>query len=73
MKISHFRSKCIGCGVCVNFSPQTWKMNDADGLSDLLGAIEKKNCFIGEISIIFLEENKLAEENCPVKVIQVHN
>jgi len=72
MKITLFRKNCIGCNVCVEHSPDHWIMSPADGKVVLKNSTQKGDYFIKNISIEQLEENKLAEKNCPVKIIQVH-
>jgi len=71
-KIRHLRRKCISCGACAFHAPQTWKMNDVDGLSDAQGGVETKN---GEVYADLHEEdladNQRAAENCPVKIIHI--
>ncbi|MBS3072379.1 ferredoxin [Candidatus Pacearchaeota archaeon] len=72
IKLIHRRDKCIGCNVCFEASPSNWKINQEDGKADLIGGKEvKKGLFIKEISEAEKEENKLAEDNCPMGIIDV--
>ncbi len=73
VKVSHYRDKCIGCGVCAQVCPQNWTMSKKDGKSVLKNSVKKKNCFVGEIEPFDLEANKQAEAGCPVKIIKVNN
>ncbi len=69
--VVHQRRDCIGCNSCVNIAPQNWKMNEADGRVDLIGAKEKKGVFVGQIFEFDKEANRLAAEACPVRIIKV--
>jgi len=72
LKLVHYRDKCIGCNSCVEYSPENWDISDKDGKSNLIGSKEtKKGVFVKEISELELEENKLAERDCPSRIIQV--
>jgi len=72
IKLIQYREKCIGCNVCFEASPNNWRINNEDGKADLIGSKEtKKNVFVKEISQDEVEENKIAEENCPVGIIHV--
>ena len=68
--VTHYRQKCIGCGACVLEAPEQWRF-DADGLSTLEGAEDKGQFWVGKISEEKFEENKRAEQNCPVHIIKV--
>ena len=72
-KIIHYRNKCIGCNSCTEHSSTHWKISLDDGKSDLLGSKENKGIFIKEISLDEVEVNKLAERDCPVRIIKVVN
>ncbi len=70
-KIIHYRTKCIGCGICFEIQPDVWRMSTKDGKATLVNAIQKKE-------IYQLEENAnntrgLQEviDACPVKIISV--
>jgi ferredoxin len=72
IKLIQYREKCIGCNVCFEASPSNWKINEEDGKADLIDAKEvKRGVFIKKISVLELEENKRAEENCPMGIIKV--
>ncbi len=70
-KIIHYRNKCIGCNSCVEHAPTFWKISKLDGKSDLQGASEKKGIFQKTISLIEVNDNQKAAEDCPVKIIKV--
>jgi len=71
VKVSHYRDRCIGCGVCAQVCPQNWEMSPEDGKSILKGGKLKRNCFVTEVESFDLEANKLAEAGCPVNIIKV--
>ena len=70
-KIIHYRNKCIGCNSCVEHSSSNWKISEEDGKSYLVGSDERKGIFIKSISEDEVEVNKLAERDCPVRIIKV--
>ncbi len=71
-KISHQRNKCIGCGSCAMYAPNTWTLNDEDGKADLKNAKQKGDEFmVAEVDIEFLEDNKNAANACPVNIIKI--
>ena len=70
-KVIHFRDKCIGCNACVENAPQNWMMDPKDGKSRLIGAKDKKGIFVGEVFECDVEQNKIAADACPVKIIKV--
>lgn len=71
IRITHQRSKCIGCNYCVEVAPSRWYMNDTDGKSSLIEAKEKKGIFIAIITDDEYEENIEAAEICPVNIIKI--
>jgi ferredoxin len=71
--ISHKRSGCIGCGSCVFLAPKNWKMNDDDGMSDLVGGEVKKNDVVtATIDEADYEANKDAARACPMHIIKLN-
>lgn len=71
--ISHKRNKCIGCGACVTAASKYWKMNNEDGLADLVGGkINKNGVVSAEIDEIDYEVNKKAADACPVNIIEIN-
>lgn len=70
--ISQQRKNCIGCGSCVMYSPDCWKVNDNDGRADLIGGVQKGNVVVAEISMEYLEENKKAAKACPMQIIKLN-
>ena len=72
MSVCHKRNDCIGCGSCALYAPEHWVMNDADGKSELMGAVWKGDQFmVAEIDEDEIEQNKKAAEACPVGIIRV--
>lgn len=69
--IVHRRNKCIGCNYCVEIAPEYWRMSRKDGKAVLLEATDKRGNWVLKIPDRAYEENRLAAEACPVKVIEV--
>ena len=73
IRIFFQRKKCIGCGSCSEVASSRWKLNENDGKSDLIGSTKRKEMFIAIVGNDEFDENKEAEEICPVKIIRVEN
>jgi ferredoxin len=71
IRITHFRSKCIGCNACVEVAPQRWRVSKKDGKSVLLGGKEKKGIFSVLVHDDELVDNRVASRMCPTNIIQV--
>ncbi len=71
IQIIHLRHKCIGCNACVEAAPSHWVMSKKDGKSYLRKSKRKGDYYILKVSDLEYEENLLAAENCPVKIIDV--
>ena len=71
LRITYFREKCIGCGVCVEIAPFRWRMSKKDGKSTLLNSTQKNNIFQVVVDTDEEKDNKLAAENCPVNIIRL--
>ena len=69
--IEYLRRKCIGCNACVENAPNNWEMNEEDGKSTLKNSKKQGDYYISTITMDELEENKNAEENCPVNIIRI--
>lgn len=69
--VTHYRSKCISCGVCASEAPQSWSMSEEDGISILEGAEDKGQFWVGSIMEEDLQDNKNAENFCPVNIIKI--
>ena len=72
-KVVHDRQNCIGCAMCAQLCPQSWKIREEDGLASLEGADKKGDLHVGEIHESDLEDNLNAEASCPVNVIKVES
>lgn len=70
-KITQYRNKCIGCGICYEMLPELWRMSKKDGKATLLNAVEKKQVAVLSISSTFIEVSKKVAMACPVKIIKV--
>lgn len=71
IQIIQKRDKCIGCNACVEAAPYRWRVSRKDGKCTLIGAREKKGFFIVNTHDMEWEDNQLAVQNCPVRIIQV--
>lgn len=71
MDILHDKKSCIGCGLCVESSPNFWKMNNVENKAELIGSKEKNGLFVLTIKEKDFEKNKQASENCPIGAIQL--
>ena len=70
-KIIHYRSKCIGCGICHEMQPDVWRMSKKDGKAVLLNAVNKKEIFQAEIHAIQVSTAQQVVAACPSKVIKL--
>lgn len=53
---------CIGCGVCEQFCPESFKLDDSAGKTVVISA---------EADSIYPETVKKAVESCPVSAIMI--
>jgi ferredoxin len=70
-KIIHYRDKCIGCGVCFEIQPETWRMSKKDGKATLLRATEKKSIYILPLHPSLESSTIEVAKACPVKIIKI--
>lgn len=70
-KIIHYRSKCIGCGVCYEQQPEFWRMSKKDGKATLLRSTNKKAVFMIDITGTALLKSADVAKACPVKIIKI--
>lgn len=70
--ISQQRKNCIGCGSCVMYSPDCWKINDTDGKADLVNGVQKGLVVVAEVGMEYLEENKKVANVCPMQIIKLN-
>lgn len=70
--IIHYRKKCIGCNICYEMMPQSWRMSKKDGKATLLKAVLKKDVSILTIDDSMIAEAKKVAHACPVKIIRVN-
>lgn len=71
-KVSHKRSKCIGCNSCITIAPQNWEMDEKEGKSRLIGSKKKGDVYVNEIFECDIEANQRAAQACPMKIIKVN-
>ena len=71
VRITYFRNKCIGCNGCVEAAPNRWRVSTRDGRCTLIGGKEKRGVYRATVSEEEYEANRMAAENCPVKIIRV--
>lgn len=71
LKIIHYRSKCIGCGVCYEQQPALWRMSKKDGKATLLRSINKKGIFQLTVPGEVIEQSKWVAKACPVNIIKI--
>jgi ferredoxin len=71
IRITYYRSKCIGCNACVEAAPERWRVSKKDGRCNLVGGNAKKGVFIAEIDDDEYPQNEKAAANCPVKIINL--
>ena len=71
IRITYFRDKCIGCGVCSEIAPFRWRMSKKDGKSTLIQSKKTNNLYQIIVDDDELNDNNLAADNCPVKIIRI--
>ncbi|MFC2176547.1 ferredoxin [Bacteroidota bacterium] len=71
IRITQQRDKCIGCNYCVEAAFDRWRMSKKDGKCTLIGAKEKRGFHSVIVSDDEYEENFVAANVCPVKIIKV--
>ena len=62
-RIEYDRNGCIGAGSCANMAPDTWKMDDDNKATQLIGEFDDDK----------LAENLEAAKGCPVSIIHIVN
>ena len=70
-KLVHYRNKCIGCGICQELQPGTWRMSKKDGKAVLLHAEQKKDLFLLSIPSSELSLARQTIAACPARVIKL--
>ncbi len=72
IRIIQQREKCIGCNLCVEVAAYRWRVSTKDGRCTLVGGKDKRGFYSVVVDDHELEDNLIAERDCPVKIIQVH-
>lgn len=67
------RSKCIGCGACVDMLPKIFDINNDDGLIQMKNYKKEGNAWVIEINQAQLEEFQKIAARCPTAVIRISN
>lgn len=70
--IIHYRKKCIGCNICYEMMPDTWRISKKDGKATLLKSVLKKDVSVLSIHQSMIADAKKVANACPVKIIQVN-
>jgi ferredoxin len=70
--IIHYRTKCIGCGICYELQPELWRMSKKDGKATLLRSVKKKDVYVLELNKHNFQKSKEVAEACPVRIIKVN-
>lgn len=70
-KVIHYRNKCIGCGVCYEMMPASWRMSRKDGKATLIKAVVKKGIGVLEVGLESEESMEAVARACPVRIIRV--
>jgi ferredoxin len=70
-KVIFYRNNCIGCSICREMQPATWRMSKKDGKAVLLNSIEKKKIFQLDIHDSLVDDAKEVVEACPARVIKI--
>lgn len=71
IRITQQRDKCIGCNYCVEAAYDRWRMSKKDGKCTLIGATEKRGFHSVVVGDDEYEDNFVAANVCPVKIIKV--
>jgi ferredoxin len=69
-KVIQYRNKCIGCGICYEMMPTTWRMSRKDGKATLVHAQMKKGIAVLDMRIDLEQSRKEVITACPVKIIK---
>jgi len=71
IRIIYRRSKCIGCGSCVEASFRRWRMSGKDGKANLIDARNKNGYHQVELNDDEKESAYKASAVCPEKIIVI--
>ncbi len=71
IRLTHYRSKCIGCNACVEVAADRWRISKKDGKSVLLGGKEKNSVVSLLVEDDELGANTIAATMCPTNIIKV--
>jgi ferredoxin len=71
LRIIQQRIKCIGCNACVEAADYRWRVSKKDGKCTLVNGVEKRGFYSVIVDDDELEDNTIAQNNCPVKIIQI--
>lgn len=72
IRVTHFRSKCIGCNACVEIADYRWRVSKKDGKCTLVGGKNKKDdIYYAIVDESEREDLQNAAKVCPVNIIKV--
>ncbi|WP_407429920.1 ferredoxin [Arcticibacter sp.] len=71
VRITQYRTKCIGCNACVEAAVYRWRISRKDGKVTLVQGVEKKGIFSIRVMTDELDDNLRAAAHCPVDCIKV--
>lgn len=71
IRITQQRDKCIGCNYCVEAAYDRWRMSKKDGKCTLIGSKDKRGFHSVVVGDDEYEDNVVAANVCPVKIIKV--
>ncbi|MGE5520924.1 MAG: ferredoxin [Candidatus Dadabacteria bacterium] len=71
-KVIQYRNKCIGCGICYEMMPSSWRMSRKDGKATLVRAEMKKGIAVLDVAFDIEDTMREVAIACPVKIIKIN-
>ena len=72
-KLIFYREQCIGCGVCYEQQPATWRLSKKDGKAVLVNGQQKKQVYVAPIPALLVPSMRRVAEACPARIIKLEN